>query len=134
MWGPSFPRLPDNDLDIMRDALEDPNYDPSSPEPYKGLWRWEDGRVATPQEVEDALNPEGKIIREAANEMKKEIDNEIMKDLMSAAQANPIPDPFFPSVGQATPRPPRLIANAIDQTPAPDSVKNEFRRIWSQLP
>lgn len=85
LWGgPSWwPRLPSNELDLMRDALEDPNYDPNSKEPYKGLWRWEDGRVATPEEVKKA-HPEQSLIEAAAEEMKAEIDMEIMRDLAAA--------------------------------------------------
>ncbi|MGD9726556.1 MAG: hypothetical protein AB7L09_01175 [Nitrospira sp.] len=71
-----YPRLPDNDLDRMRDALEDPNYDPND-ENYKGLWRWQDGRIATPSEVR-AAHPESGLVEAMANEMASEIDREIM--------------------------------------------------------
>lgn len=84
LWGGSaWPRLPTNELDLMRDALEDPNYDPDAKETYKGLWRWEDGRVATPEEVK-AAHPEQSLIEAAAEEMRKEIDREIMRELMAS--------------------------------------------------
>lgn len=74
---PSGPQYPDNPVDIINDALDDPNYDPEKP--YIGLPRWPDGRVATEEEVQ-AHNP---IISMAA-EMRKEIDAEIMEDLRNA--------------------------------------------------
>lgn len=90
MWGgrPRYPRLPDNELDLLRDALEDPNYDPDSHETYKGLWRWEDGRVATPEEVQRVLDPEGAMISSMADEIRKEIDREIMNTLATQAITN----------------------------------------------
>jgi hypothetical protein len=88
--GPSIKR-PDNVLDLMKDALEDPDYSPESAEPYKGLWRWADGRVATPEEVKQELandfrsmfgtGLEKDLIQAAADEMRAEIDREIMESL-----------------------------------------------------
>lgn len=78
LWG--GPRFPDNALDLLNDALDDPNYDPE--EPYVGLPRWSDGRIATKEEV-DAHNPVAKM----AQEMCAEIDAEILKEL---AQHRPL--------------------------------------------
>ena len=36
---------PNNPLDLILDAMEDPDYDPNSSEEYKGLWRWPDGSI-----------------------------------------------------------------------------------------
>jgi len=80
-----WPRLPDNALNLLNDALEDPSYDPNSPDTYKGLWRWDDGRVATPEEVAKA-HPESSLVERMADEMKAEIDKEIMRDLTSAPE------------------------------------------------
>ncbi len=78
MWGwKETPQRPDNALDLLNDALEDPDYDSGSPEAYEGLWRWPDGRLATPEEVEEAFGPEASIVRSMASEMTEEIDREI---------------------------------------------------------
>jgi hypothetical protein len=79
LWGPFWPQRPNNALDILKDALEDPDYDPDAPEEYKGRWRWEDGRIATPEEIEKARHPESALVENMANEMTNEIDREILR-------------------------------------------------------
>lgn len=74
LWG--GPRYPDNALDLLRDALEDPNYDPNDDKNYAGLPRWSDGRIATEEEIR-AHNP----VAQMAHEMCEEIDKEILADL-----------------------------------------------------
>jgi hypothetical protein len=61
MWGGSM--KPDNALDIFTEGLDDPEFDPDKP--YRGKKTQEDSLI-------DAM----------ANEMKSEIDREIMKTLM----------------------------------------------------
>lgn len=75
----AYPRLPDNDLDRLRDALEDPNYDPTKGN-YEGLWRWEDGRVATPEEVK-AARPDVSLVKIMSDELADEVDREILNSL-----------------------------------------------------
>jgi len=82
LWAPIWPRRPDNILDVLRDALDDPDYDPDAEETYKGLWRWKDGRVATPEEVKKAHEgPEHDLVKTMADDMAAEIDREIMRTL-----------------------------------------------------
>jgi hypothetical protein len=82
LWGPIWPRRPDNVLDVLKDALEDPDYDPDAEEDYKGRWRWEDGRVATPEEVKKAHSgSEVDLVATMADEMRAEVDREIMESL-----------------------------------------------------
>jgi len=88
LWGISPISRPDNTLDLLQDALEDPNYDPDAPEGYKGLWRWPDGRVATPEEIkEQGTSTIGSsLVETMADEIKAEIDQEILRDLVKLAQ------------------------------------------------
>lgn len=88
LWGLPRPRLPSNALDLLNDSLEDPNFDPNSPEPYKGLYRWPDGRVATPEEIKEAFEsaPESALVEKMAIEITAEIDREILKDLRRLAK------------------------------------------------
>lgn len=79
MWGLGGPQYPDNALDRLNDALEDPNYDPDGPD-YKGLPRWPDGRVASREEYLN-YNPNERLICDMAAEMTKEIDDEILRTL-----------------------------------------------------
>ena len=82
VWGPFWPRRPDNPLDLLRDALDDLNYDPDTEEAYKGLWRWQDGRLATPAEVKAATaSPEQVMVNMVADNMTAEIDREILRSL-----------------------------------------------------
>lgn len=81
-WFPIWPRRPDNALDVLRDALDDPDYDPNAEESYKGLWRWADGRVATPEEVKTAYHgSEAELVKTMADEMTAEIDRQIVASL-----------------------------------------------------
>jgi hypothetical protein len=143
-WGASvYPRLPTNELDLMRDALEDPNYDPNTKEPYKGLWRWEDGRVATPEEVKKA-HPEESLVEAAAREMRDEIDKEIMRELAAAgALSDPDVDAIFEELAERSEpehheplsrekvRSGRLVKvlNALELSPAPRWAKEAAKRI-----
>jgi hypothetical protein len=79
MWGLGGPQYPDNALDRLNDALEDPNYDPDEPD-YKGLPRWPDGRVASREEYL-SYNPNERLVCDMAVEMTKEIDDEILRTL-----------------------------------------------------
>lgn len=132
-WGtPVWPRLPDNVLDIVKDALEDPNYDPDSPEPYKGLWRWEDGRIATPEEVKKA-HPEVSLVERMADEMKSEIDREIAKELLAFALKTSTSR--HPELADQITEPeselPTWLANTIELTPAGRAVKDAAAAIWA---
>lgn len=83
LWDPPGPARPDNALDLLNDALDDPDYDPSKAEEYKGRYRWPDGRIATPEEVKKALQGStAGLVETMADEMKAEIDREIMKSLL----------------------------------------------------
>ena len=85
LWGVPFNR-PTNPLDLLKDALDDPDYDPDAAEPYEGLYRWPDGRVATPEELKKHLRtPEAKLAESMADEMTAEIDREILRDLRAAS-------------------------------------------------
>lgn len=144
LWGgPAWwPRLPTNELDLMRDALEDPNYDPNSKEPYKGLWRWEDGRVATPEEVKKA-HSEQSLVEAAAEEMRAEIDKEILRELAAAGATSltieelmedlaPKPPPeHFDPLPHDKARSSRLvkILNALELSPVPRWAKESAKRI-----
>lgn len=79
MYGLGGPQYPDNALDILKDALDDPNYDPNGPD-YKGLPRWPDGRVATHEEYL-RYHPEERLVESMAKEMADEIDREILESL-----------------------------------------------------
>jgi len=83
LWGRSvWPRRPDNALDVLKDALEDPDYDPNATDDYKGIWRHSDGRIATPEEVRKASQgSEANLVESMADEMRAEIDREIMASL-----------------------------------------------------
>jgi hypothetical protein len=82
LWGEPVPSRPDNALDLLNDALSDPDYDPLHPETYKGRYRWSDGRIATPEEVKKALSGStAGLVATMADEMKAEIDQEIMLSL-----------------------------------------------------
>ena len=139
LWGAKrYPRRPDNALDVLKDALEDPNYDPDSETPYKGLWRYEDGRIATPEEVR-AAHPEMSLVESMANEMSAEIDREIMAELSAAnKKANAAIDSgimFHPDiVGPATPplKIPVEIRNAIELTPVPRDMKDAALKVLEE--
>jgi len=83
LWGDPGPTRPDNALDLLNDALDDPDYDPSKAEEYKGRYRWPDGRIATPEEVKKAFQGStAGLVSSMADEMKAEIDREIMNSLL----------------------------------------------------
>ena len=74
LWGiRDLPALPTCPLDILRDAYEDPDYDPNNHEEYKGLYRFKDGRKATPEEI--------KKVFPWADKFQREVDSEIDKAL-----------------------------------------------------
>lgn len=50
MWSLLYIKKPDNALDLLRDALDDPTFGQSTA--YTGKWRHPDGRLATPEEIE----------------------------------------------------------------------------------
>jgi hypothetical protein len=77
----SAPSRPDNALDLLNDALEDPNYDPNSSESYVGRYRWGDGTLATPEEIKKAFGAESSLVASMANEMSAEIDREILRSI-----------------------------------------------------
>lgn len=79
LWGLGGPEYPDNALDRLSDALEDPDYNPSD-QNYKGLPRWPDGSVATREEYLK-YHPTESLITQMADEMAKEIDEEILKSM-----------------------------------------------------
>lgn len=79
MMGVGGPDYPDNALDILKDALDDPNYDPENLN-YKGLPRWPDGRVATHEEYLKYHSGE-KLVASMAKEMADEIDREILESI-----------------------------------------------------
>jgi len=82
LWPAPGPYRPDNALDLLNDALDDPGYDPSKAEEYKGRYRWPDGRIATPEEVKKALQGStAGLVESMADEMTAEIDAEIMRKL-----------------------------------------------------
>ena len=125
---PVWPRLPGNALDLLNDALEDPNYDPNSDTPYKGLWRWDDGRIATPEEVKRA-HPELSLVEAMSAEMTAEIDREVVAMLAtSVANSGVDPGPF----DEQSPPLPRNIEAAIAGTPASEEIKDVVRKIWAK--
>ena len=130
LWdGSRWPRLPSNDLDRMRDALEDPNYDSNSPEPYEGLWRWEDGRIATPDEVE-AAHPMQSIVEAATEEIKAGIDREIMRELTSPTITFNTDDDLA-CIGSPSAASVRML-NAVELSPCPRWTKDAARAILKQ--
>lgn len=118
------PRRPDNILDLLQDAMEDPDYDPEDKD-YKGLWRWSDGRVATPGEVRK-WDPDY-LVENMADEMAAEIDREILQTLLAAQQPAPI---IIDDV--VIPDPPLHILATIMATPVDRYFKDAARRIWGQ--
>jgi len=122
-----WPRQPDNALDLLKDAMEDPTYDPDAVEPYKGLWRHENGRIATPEEVKRA-HPESRLVESMAEEMKAEIDEEIMRELAAGIVFNPsIVGPVDPSPAAI----PVEIQNAIELAPVPRWMKDAAIKVWT---
>jgi hypothetical protein len=128
LWSIGRLRRPSNALDLLNDALEDPDYDPDSPEPYRGRWRWPDGRIATPEEIEQEAHPERALVEAMAAEMRDEIDREILYGLKKSAQA----DPFEPPVAAPKRVLPRDISDAIELTSAPAAVKAAFREALTE--
>ena len=124
------PVRPTNVLDLLNDALEDPNYDPSD-KAYKGRWRWRsDNRLATPEEIKQ-WNTESELVASMADEMTAEIDREIMATLAAAQPVTPIPKPIVDDGAFLAPIPIPL-EQAIQATPAEQWCKDAARRIISK--
>jgi len=120
------PQRPTNVLDILNDALEDPNYDPSDKD-YKGRWRFSDGRLATPEQVK-SWNSEGGLVASMAAEMTAEIDREIMAALGLAA-STPIADTL---TDELLPPLPSTLESAISSTPVEKWCKDAARLIYAR--
>lgn len=131
LWGGNPLRRPGNILDLLKDAMVDPDYDPDD-QTYKGLWRWPDGRVATSEEIEKYTGTEASIVGSMADEMAAEIDREIINTLKAT---NPVPPPpilFHERLGAEVPKPPVGIYNAIELSPTPRWMKDAAHRIFGQ--
>lgn len=81
LWGPLGPLQPTNALDLLYDSQVDPDYDPDAAGDYKGLFRWPDGRIATPEEIKTAYGATESLVASMADEIKAEIDREVMSAL-----------------------------------------------------
>jgi hypothetical protein len=129
LWGASPLAQPDNVLDLLKDAVVDPDYDPDD-QNYKGIWRWPDGRIATPEEVEKYTGVEESLVSSMAEEMAAEVDREITRELQAAAPVPPPPILFHERLGFEVPKPPVHIYNAIELAPCSRWMKDVAHRIW----
>jgi hypothetical protein len=125
------PTRPTNILDLLNDALSDPNYDPSDKD-YKGLWRWRsDGRLATPEEI-GQWTTESQLVANIADEMTAEIDREVMAALGASAASRPPTAPPIVVDGQFLDPIPTHMEKVIAETPAEEWCKDAARRIISE--
>lgn len=125
------PQLPTNILDLLNDALEDQNYDPSDKD-YRGRWRWSDGRLATPEEVE-RWHSGGELVALMATEMTVEIDREIMAALSLAASTPIAAIPVVDTIAdELLPPLPDALEMAIASTPVGAWCKDAARLIYAR--
>ena len=127
LWGPPGPQLPSNALDILYDSLIDPNYNPTADEPYKGLYRWADGRLATPEETKVARAPGEALVAAMAGEIKAEIDREV-----AAATSSVLYNPSVFSGKPPAAKLPVWLRNTIELTPAGRGIKDAAIQIWTE--